>query len=271
MLLKKISLTLLAICSLGEAQPLTSMEPTMPTTPLIIAHRGASSEAPENTLSAFKRALELKTEYIELDVHLSRDGVVVVAHDEDLKRISNSQNQNLLANLSLAEIRQIDAGQWFSDDFANEPIPTLVEVLDLVWGKAGLMIEVKAQKGQEARIAQAILDDIGSMKRSFSQWPALIGSFSHKVIKEVMLRDPNQAIMGIAHTKKDVDRFLEMDVTHIAISEEIADRELLDILNAQSVRTWVYTVNQLKRAEELADNGVDGIITDQARHMKAHF
>lgn len=95
--------------------------------PLIIAHRGASKQAPENTMSAFQRALELGADGIELDVHMSADGYLVVIHDETADRTSNSNG--LIKDKTLSELKSLDFGSWFSEDFKDEKIPELEEVL----------------------------------------------------------------------------------------------------------------------------------------------
>lgn len=95
--------------------------------PLIMGHRGAMGHAPENTMASFKLAHEMKVDAIELDVHLSRDGCLVVHHDEALERTTNGRGE--LADLTLEQLKQLDAGSHFSQDFSGEQIPTLEEVL----------------------------------------------------------------------------------------------------------------------------------------------
>jgi len=111
---------------------------------IVCANRGNSSCAPENTLAAFKSALELKVDAVELDVHLSSDGEIVVIHDENTKRTTG--RDSLIAEMTLKQIRQLDAGGWFDPKYKGEKIPTLKEVIQLVRGKAALFIEVKGKK-----------------------------------------------------------------------------------------------------------------------------
>ena len=100
--------------------------------PLIIAHRGASNQAPENTIPAFQRALELGAGGIELDVHMSADGYLMVIHDETVDRTSNGKG--LVKGKTLAELKSLDFGSWFSEEFSDEKIPELEEVLWLLSG-----------------------------------------------------------------------------------------------------------------------------------------
>lgn len=126
--------------------------------PLVIAHRGDSAHRPENTLASFSSALEVGAELVELDVHLTRDGHVVVIHDPTLERTTSGSGRVL--DLTLAEIRRLSAGfpARFGDAFAGERVPLLAEVLGLVRGRARVLIELKhepasddAEDGLEAR------------------------------------------------------------------------------------------------------------------------
>lgn len=108
---------------------------------LVIAHRGASSRAPENTLASFQAALDIGVDGIELDVHLSRDGHLVVIHDANLRRTTNGQG--LVHEHTLAELKALDAGSWHGAAFAGERIPTFEEVLDLVGSRVPLQVELK--------------------------------------------------------------------------------------------------------------------------------
>lgn len=108
----------------------------------LIAHRGASLVAPENTLAAFRAALHGGARAVELDVHPTRDGELVVMHDDRVDRTTDGSGA--LRDLTLAEVRGLDAGSWFSPAYRGEPVPTLAEVLELTRGRAETFIEVKA-------------------------------------------------------------------------------------------------------------------------------
>ncbi len=107
----------------------------------VIAHRGASAYAPENTLVAYEKAIELGADWFELDVTLTRDGQLIVIHDGDLDRTTNGQGK--VVQKSLDELKKLDAGSWFSNTYAGESMPTLVEALDCAKGRAGIYIEIK--------------------------------------------------------------------------------------------------------------------------------
>ena len=108
----------------------------------IIGHRGYPAKYPENTLAAFEAAIEAGAVMIELDVMLSRDRKVVVIHDATLDRTTNGKGS--VADLTLAELKQLDAGSWFDAQFVGQQIPELSEVLDLVNGRAYVNIEIKS-------------------------------------------------------------------------------------------------------------------------------
>lgn len=110
---------------------------------MVIAHRGASSYAPENTLAAFDLALQMGIRAIELDVHASRDGHLVVIHDDAVDRTTNGSG--LVAHYTLEELRRLDAGSWFAPVFAGERIPTLLEVLQRYRHRCHLHVEIKGQ------------------------------------------------------------------------------------------------------------------------------
>ncbi len=108
----------------------------------VIAHRGASAYAPENTLASFAKSIELKADWFELDVHLTKDGQLVVIHDGSLERVAGIKRS--VPEMTLAEIKQADAGSGFSRDFAGERIPTLDEALALAKDRIGVYIEIKS-------------------------------------------------------------------------------------------------------------------------------
>ena len=124
------------------------------TRPRIVAHRGASHDAPENTQSAFRRAWELGVECVELDVHVTRDGHVVVMHDATTKRIGGRDLR--IDQQTLAELRELDVGSWKSPRFANERIPLLGEVLAEVPRGRTLFVEIKSGPETVDAVAKAI-------------------------------------------------------------------------------------------------------------------
>jgi glycerophosphoryl diester phosphodiesterase len=145
----------LVACSSPPAPSQPPIEVAM-TRPRIVAHRGASEDAPENTMAAFRRAWELGVECIELDVHVSRDGHVVVMHDKTTKRIGGRDKK--IADQTLAELRELDVGAWKSPVFKGERIPTLGEVLASTPAGRTVFVEIKSGPETIPAIAKAIQD-----------------------------------------------------------------------------------------------------------------
>ncbi len=131
----------------------------------IIAHRGASAYAPENTLASFRKAIELEAHWFELDCTLSKDGEVVVIHDDTLARTTGGVPGEV-RDYTAAELKRYDAGSWFSPEFAAERIPTLAETLDLARGKIGVYIEIK-DSDDDRDLEQGILADFKSAAALF--------------------------------------------------------------------------------------------------------
>jgi glycerophosphoryl diester phosphodiesterase len=212
----------------------------------IYAHRGASAELPENTLPAFSRAVELGAFGIELDVHLSRDGVPVVIHDETVDRTTDGIGA--IADLDLVQLKQLDAGN-------GSTIPTLAEVLDLIGDRLHVDIEVKA-----AAAADAVIEETGAR-------PSLrfaISSFDHDVLRHV--RDVSPTIelwpLTVGATDETLAAAEELGSPYIAINDRFVNAEIVEYVRETGRECWVWTVNRPGRASELETLGVAGICTD---------
>lgn len=153
--------------------------------PVIIAHRGASKKAPENTMPAFKKAIELGAGGIELDVQLSSDGHLVVIHDEKVDRTSNGKG--LVRDKSLAELRSLDFGGWFSEDFEGTQIPLLEEVFELFSDWNGMLnIEIKNGPVFYPGIEKAVAD---AMRNAGMTGRTIVSSFNHYSLVEIRKLD----------------------------------------------------------------------------------
>ena len=131
---------------------------------LVVGHRGASGRAPENTLASFEQAIAIGVDAIELDVHLSRDGHLVVIHDQNLARTTNGHG--LVHEHSLAELRALDAGGWFDRAFAGERIPTFEEVLERIGTRVPLQVEIKGRTEGVTEATIAALQARGQLETS---------------------------------------------------------------------------------------------------------
>jgi glycerophosphoryl diester phosphodiesterase len=167
----------------------------------IIAHRGASAVAPENTLAAFMEAIRVGADMIELDVRLSRDGAVMVFHDQDLSRTTDGHGP--VEKLTLAELRELDAGSWFSDEFIGEGIPTLEEVIRTIFpSRIELCIEIKIDPGREELRGKLLADTIAIIERTGFQGRTTIVSFDRESISLSKSIRPNMRTGLIFHREE---------------------------------------------------------------------
>lgn len=212
----------------------------------IYGHRGAPAEFPENTLAGFLRAKELGVEGIELDVHLSKDGVAVVCHDETLDRTTNASGP--IADYTVEELRQVDAG-------GGEYVPTLLEVLELVGDSLHVDIEVKANAAGEA-----VLKDV--QKVPGLRW--LVSSFDWDVLRYVRSVDANADlwVLTMGATDDAIDTWRELNAGALAIWDKAMDEDIANYLAEQEIPWWPWTVNDPARARQLVDWGAIGICTD---------
>jgi glycerophosphoryl diester phosphodiesterase len=151
-----------------------------------VAHRGWSGRAPENTLAAFRLAMQLPAvQWLELDVQLSRDGIPVVIHDPTLKRTTNGGKRRV-STLTAAELAGLDAGAWYHPDFAGQPVPTLDQVLALTVGRCKLNVEIKGEDADPGVIVRQVLN---TLKAHGMTHDAVITSFRPEVLKAVKQLD----------------------------------------------------------------------------------
>lgn len=213
----------------------------------LIAHRGASHEAPENTLSAIKRALELPVQAIEIDVHLSKDLIPVVIHDETLLRTTGSPLK--VADLTLKELKELDAGRWFSPHFKGEKIPTLEEILALPFHGKQLMVELKEIEGPKS----AFVHIVHELTKHHSH--IFLGSFSPEILKEALKK--SHPLIGIAEDWQNYNAFREMGIQHFALDQALITNPFKD-----SGLFWSFTVDCHLEAKRLHSLGVHGIISN---------
>jgi glycerophosphoryl diester phosphodiesterase len=234
---------------------------------LVIAHRGSSREAPENTLPAIRRAVEQGADLVELDYRESSDGELVAVHDETADRTSDARHalgrkHVPIASLSLAELRRLDFGSWFGPSFAGTRIPTLREALDAA-GATPLLIERKA--GSAAGLVRS-LAEAGAAER------AIVQSFDWPFLVECRRLAPHLPLAALGEKKVTSRRLAELPkgVASMAGWDHRAlGRTEIERLRSRGLTVWAYTVNELGRARELVEAGVRGIITDVPAAMMA--
>lgn len=229
----------------------------------MIAHRGAPRRAPENTLAAFRRAVDEGADAIELDARLSSDGVVVVMHDVTLDRTTNGAGP--VSERALAELKALDAGAKFSAEFAGEQIPLLQEVLEAFGQRVLINVEIKDHDRMwDQRLALAV----GRLVQHYGlERRVLISSFTPFGLRAIRRRWPDipLALLLRPHEKK----WLEGAVRQLAPFEAFhphvrsVDRAMVAEEHARGRRVNAWTVNDADQMRELLLLGVDGLITDE--------
>jgi glycerophosphoryl diester phosphodiesterase len=231
----------------------------------VIAHRGFSGSAPENTLSAFRKAIEIGADMFELDVLLSRDGKVVVIHDETLDRTTSGTGK--VADYSLAELAELDAGTWFSSDFRGESIPTLAEVLELAKEKILVNVEIKTEAVTNKARGGIVEKVLNLVRGSGMEDQVVISSFDPRALAQSRELDPS------FHTASLFNRQLQKGMSPREVMDEVGSRGFSlshEIINASIVEEChrlgrpvaVYTVNEVEKMKELIELGVDALFTD---------
>jgi glycerophosphoryl diester phosphodiesterase len=240
---------------------------------LRVAHRGGAGLAPENTLAAFRKALELDADAVELDVHMSKDGALMVMHDPDLFRITGKVGE--ISALTLAELRRLNAAATYEGpDVGPQRIPTLQEVLALVQGHAGVQIEIKRRRnkrrypGIEARVIAAV--------RQYNMLAdAVVLSFDFSTLQKITALEPKMQTCALISTRY-LSRFdVRQDAASVAadlsahgfncvgIKHTKLTTPLMRTLRAHGFRVGVWTVNEPASIRQFAEMGVDFITSDR--------
>ena len=215
----------------------------------LIAHRGWSGKAPENTMSAIKLALEEpKIASIEIDVHLTKDGVPVVIHDAKVDRTTNGSGY--VKEKTAAEIKSLDAGSWFSPLFAQEQIPTLDEVLALTVGRKNLLIELKQTAGSYAGLEEKVM---GLIQKHTAEAHCQLISFDHKSLQTCMGLDPQVECTLVLSGSPLllIDQINEVGASAVSLNHEYVDQEMVDSLNRNGTDIVVWTVDQKLDADRI--------------------
>lgn len=219
---------------------------------LKIGHRGARGYEPENTLLSFQKALDLGVDGIELDVHLSADGVLVVIHDETVDRTTDGKG--LVAEMSLAQLRSFRTNK-------NQIIPTLQEVLDLVNRQCFVNIELKG-KGTAKPAVEMIQDYISSKNWSYSDF--IVSSFEWEMLSETAVLNLQIPIAVLTETTiEDALAFAKkIKATAINPDFQLLKKETTSQLQQQGFQVFPWTVNDEQDIKRIQKYGVDGIISD---------
>ncbi len=227
--------------------------------PIVIAHRGGSDWAPENTIAAFRKALEFGVDGIELDVQRCRSGELVVFHDPDIGRTTNGVG--LIKDICYAELKRISAGLWFDEEFRGEHVPLLSEVLELIDGKVILNIELKNTPIEYPGIEGELLE---LLKNYAHCDKVIISSFDHQIICNIHERAPHLRLALLADALLvDLPAYAERigaTVWHPRIDTLRAD----SVAQAQAagLQVCAWTLNDARKWEYALRIGLDGIVSD---------
>jgi glycerophosphoryl diester phosphodiesterase len=222
--------------------------------PFLWAHRGASFLAPENTMAAFSLAVECGADGLELDIHLSCDGVPVVIHDETLDRTTDGQGQ--VGNKSLRQIQLLDAGSWFSDEFAGETIPALEDVLEAFSGRVRLNLEIK-----EFRAGVAVLE----LLTHYPDTDCVVSSFDYRLLERLRAADEKLpiAVLYVSGNWRHAVR-LASGLQAVAFHPEAAQvgRPMISACRQAQLPVYVWTIDHPVHARSLFRAGVAGVFTN---------
>src|SRR3990167_4199284 len=234
----------------------------------LIAHRGASALAPENTLVAFRKAREIGARWVEFDVMLAACGTPVIIHDETLDRTTNGRGN--VSDYPYSYLKTLDAGSWFDPRFAGEKIPTLAELIELLHSEQlSAHVEIKPARGKEKQTVEKVLQVIEQCWRK-DMLPPLISSFSRTVLYEVRRCSPASLLGLLMHDweadwKNVCD---ELSCVSVHVNQKILDPKKAKEIKATNRLLLVYTVDDVKRARDLFSWGVDAIFSNCPDNMR---
>ncbi|MTI61696.1 MAG: glycerophosphodiester phosphodiesterase [Firmicutes bacterium] len=231
----------------------------------VIAHRGASAYAPENTLPSFEKAVDVGVDGLELDVHLSKDRELVVIHDERIDRTSNGTG--FVKDLTLAKLKKFDFGSWFNMDFCGTRIPTLGEVIELLDRKkwTGLLnIEIKSDIVIYPGIEEKLINIVKANKLEDR---VIFSSFNHQCLT-IIKKLEEKAEIGLLYVSNIVDPWLYAEylgaaALHPEFHIVYNNPHLVEKCREKSIAINAYTVDKEEYLRRLFKYKVDGIITNK--------
>lgn len=214
---------------------------------VIIGHRGAAGHAPENTLAAIRKGIDLGVDFVEIDVRRTADGVLVALHDETVNRTTNGKGR--VDRLSLRDVKRFNAG-------TGEHIPTVGEVLEAARGRVGLMLELKVVG--VAQTTTAAVQEAGFKE------PVIYASFLHNELSEVRSIDPEATLMVLFGRlpRAPIARAREYRSSHVGLRHDTATRRLVDAFHEENLLVFVYTVDRPGDIQHALSIGVDGVISN---------
>ena len=241
------------------------------TRPLVIAHRGASEIAPENTLAAFRAAAEADADGIELDVARCATGELMVLHDDCVDRTTNGSGR--LETMSFDTLRHLDAGAWFGEAYRGEHIPTLDEVIEWAARRLRVNIEIKGMRLRDEGIEAQVADTI---RAHGAEAQVIISSFNPWALQRVRRVAPELQRALICTPSLPGPMALARGLARLLIKphalhpqRSVVDADYVHWAHARSYRINVWTVNEAEDMRRMIVSGVDGIITNYPDRLRA--
>ena len=242
---------------------------------IVIGHRGASGHAPEHTFASWDRALELGVNYIEQDLQMTADGVLIVMHDETLDRTTSGTGA--VNAHTFADIKMLDAGSWFNPSFAGERVRSLREVFERYGTGANYYIETKKPEdapGMEEKLLE-LIGEFGLRDSAVEKWQVLIQSFSRPSLLRIREMDrelPLIRLIGKEFSSEQIRGQLR-DIHDYAIgigpARTSVDQGLVDAAHEHGLVVHPYTANEEAEMRRLVALGVDGLFTDYPDRLNA--
>lgn len=229
--------------------------------PRIIAHRGASGLAPENTLAAIEIAAHHGARSVEIDVMLTADDQCVICHDHNVRRCTNGEGKVRLK--TLAEIKQLDAGSWFSSEFKGQQIPTLEEAMVCISKhKMSVNLEIKPLDGWQVPTALKVAEALNKLSPKLP--PMLISSFNIEALETLKTIVPDIPLGYLSDTLPHNwnSRLAAIGAASLHMDCDFITPEIITQVQSAGIKILTYTLNDPTKAQKFLDWGVDGIITD---------
>ncbi len=224
---------------------------------VVLAHRGASMSAPENTLAAIRQAIEDRADWVEIDVQETADGEVVVIHDSDLMKLA--KNPAKIWNLRIEDLAQIDIGSYRDPKFADQRVPTLRQVLELCKGKIGVVIELKYY-GHDKNLEESVVKIVEDTATTHQ---VQVMSLKHDAVKKMKKLRPTWKcglLMSVT-----MGNAAKVDADFVAVNARFVDRKFVQRMHAANKQVYVWTVNDLGTMSMMLNRDVDGLLTDNPK------
>ena len=221
----------------------------------IIAHRGASGAAPENTMASFQQAIDDKADWIEIDVQENADDVIVVAHDSDFMKVAGSDLK--VWNATNESLRDLDIGGWYAPEYSNQRVPTLRQALELAKDKLGVVIELKYY-GHDRNLESQVVDIV---EETGMESDIMVMSLKNDGLRKVAALRPAWTL-GLLNTASIGD-LTRLDLDFLALNSIAASLAMIHRAHKEGMKVFVWTLNDPVQMSVMMSRGVDGIITDE--------